>query len=93
MRAELQLIAAADAALRAVRAREALRLLRRLERRCGQGFLREERRALQVVAACELGRAPEVAAERERVLGSAHGSVLSARIRDACRAPLAQDAR
>jgi len=81
---EVLLIDAANRALSAGRHGQALGVLAEHAERFPAGELREERRALRVLALCGAGRLEEGRRDRERLLAGAADSVLAARLRDAC---------
>jgi hypothetical protein len=86
LRAEIQLIGQARAALRDDRPREALRLLARHARTFPQGEMQEERMVLRAAALCEAG---QVEASRRSVamfLRTHPRSPLAANVRRICRA-------
>ena len=85
LRAEVAWLANAEAALRARDAEAALRVLSAERQRFERGQLRDERRALQLIALCMLGR--DVSEPLQRYLEGAADGVLVARVRNACGVP------
>lgn len=82
--AEASLIAAARRELAAGRPERALEQLSEHERGFRAGMLSEERRALRVVALCNLGRQDEAQRDAEAFLREAPRSPLVPRIRKSC---------
>jgi hypothetical protein len=84
LRAEMAVLRRVEAALRAGDPARALRETRVHGARFPQGALREEREGLQLIALCTLGR--DVSKPLALYLALEAHSVLSARVRDACKA-------
>jgi hypothetical protein len=82
--AEVRLIAAADDLVRAQRFEDALRVLDGHARRFPRGALREERRALGLLALCGATPGPRARQRSAEFLRSAPRSVLASRVRAAC---------
>ena len=82
--AEVQLIAEADAQIRAERFEAALHTLASHARRFPNGALREERDALRVLSLCGIGPSERALRERKRFMQTASESVLTARVSAAC---------
>lgn len=82
--AELQLMTAAQAALRDGRAAEALALLARYDRAFPSGQLLNERLAAEVLAACQLGDRARAQRAADRFLQRDASSPLAARVRRSC---------
>jgi hypothetical protein len=82
LRAEMRLLARAEAALRASDAKGALRVLAAHRAQYPEGQLRAEAEGLQLIAQCTLGR--EVAPQVSRYLQDSSNAVLQARLREAC---------
>ena len=84
LEAEMQLIRAADAALRGGRTSEALSLLAQHAERHPQGLLASEREGLNLLARCQSGGGSSVKAAAERYVARAPRSPLAPRLRSAC---------
>jgi hypothetical protein len=84
LRAELQLLNAAQAAQRDGRAAEALSLLRRYDATFPAGQLTSERLAVEVFAACALGDRAAATRAAERFLQRDASSALAERVKRAC---------
>jgi hypothetical protein len=84
LEAEMQLIRAADAALRGGRTSEALSLLSQHAERHPKGLLAHEREGLNLLARCQSGGGPAVRAAAERYVERAPRSPLTPRLRSAC---------
>ena len=84
--AEVQLMHAVDAALRAGRPQLALSLLDSAHAR-GDGFMAEERAAAHIVTLCQLGRVQAARREAQHFLHDRPRSPLTARIRGTCAQP------
>jgi hypothetical protein len=84
LQAEVRLIAEANALLNARRFADALGVLEAHARKFPRGALRAERAALRVLSLCGAGASAQALRERERFLHNEPGSLLAARVRDAC---------
>lgn len=84
LKAEMQLIRAADAALRGGRTSEALSLLAQHAERHPQGLLTQEREGLSLLARCQSGGKAAARAAAERYVARAPRSPLAPRLRSAC---------
>lgn len=84
LQAEMQLIRAADAALRGGRTSEALALLGQHAERHPRGLLSQEREGLSLLARCQSGGRAAAQAAAERYLARAPRSPLAPRLRSAC---------
>jgi len=82
--AELQLLNAAQAALRDGRGAQALALLQRYDQAFPQGQLLGERLAAEVFAACQVGNRARASQAAERFLHQDARSVLAGRVRQSC---------
>ena len=82
--AELQLLSAAQAALRDGRGAAALELLERYDRTFPSGQLQGERFAAEVFAACQSGNRARAARAAEHFLQRDDSSVLAERVRRSC---------
>lgn len=80
--AEMKLLAAAEAALRANQPERAIDALRMHRAQFEHGQLREERTGLHLIARCALGQ--DVGGAVEKYLATAPHSVLRARVVEAC---------
>lgn len=81
---ELRLMRAASDALADADVPRTLRLLSEHAEKFPEGALREERRALRVIALCKQGRSHFALVERDELLRSSPRSPLTARVREAC---------
>jgi hypothetical protein len=84
LRAELELMTAAQAALRDGRAAESLAFLERYDRTFPGGQLLGERLAAEVFAACQLGDRARATRAATRFLQRDSGSVLAQRVQRSC---------
>jgi hypothetical protein len=84
LRAELELMTAAQAALRDGRAAESLEFLERYDRAFPGGQLLGERLAAEVFAACQLGDRARATRAATRFLQRDSGSLLADRVRRSC---------
>lgn len=82
--AELQLLNAAQSALRDGRGAQALALLQRYDQAFPQGQLLGERLAAEVFAACQIGERGRASGAAERFLQQDASSVLAGRVRRSC---------
>ena len=86
---ELRTVAAVDALVRQQRFGDALQMLERSEGE-SSGVLREERRALRILASCGLGPTRRALHERDQFLRDSPRAVLADRVRNACHEPVAE---
>jgi hypothetical protein len=87
LRAELDLMAQVQEALRDAQGARALELIARYDARYPSGLLETERLAAEVFAACQVGDAARARGAARRFLARDSASALAARVKSACATP------